>query len=348
MNLDALPGPLSNLTALAAIAMLLLAIIVPVFIGSFEANLLVTVMILGLFAMSFNLLFGYTGLLSFGQAAYFGIAAYMFAIIRVNRVEMLPQLGVLPAIVVAILAAMVLALLFGIICVQRGEIYFAMLTLALSMMIYQLANQRSDLSGGDNGLIVSAPPIEIAGFSISLLDIMVKYYVTLGVLVVSLYIMWRVVNSPYGALLIAIRENPERAEFIGVPTKYYQLSSFVIAGTFSGIAGVFFAIHNFIVTPSIFHWSISAEPLLMTLLGGPYSFLGPFLGAFLFVFLEQLLNNITDSWQIALGIILIPIVLFAPGGVASLLTELKDWALDAIKSTDEPAGQPESKGERQD
>lgn len=348
MNLDALPEQLSNLTALAAIGMLLLAIIVPVFIGPFEANLLVTVMILGLFAMSFNLLFGYTGLLSFGQAAYFGIAAYMFAIIRVDRVEMLPELSVLPAIVVAIFTAMVLALLFGIICVQRGEIYFAMLTLALSMMIYQLANQRSDLSGGDNGLSVSVPPIEIAGFSINLLDIIVKYYVTLGVLVVSLYIMWRIVNSPYGALLIAIRENPERAEFIGIPAKYYQLSSFVLAGTFSGIAGVIFAIHNFIVTPSIFHWSISAEPLLMTLLGGPYAFFGPLLGAFLFIFLEQALNNITDYWQIGLGLILIPIVLFVPGGVASLLEGLRDRVQDAIGRSEDIADQPDSKGERQD
>jgi branched-chain amino acid transport system permease protein len=123
---------------------------------------------------------------------------------------------------------------------------------------------------------------------------------------------------------MAIRENPERAELIGIHVTRYQLSSFVIAGMFAGFAGALFAVRNFIVTPDMLHWSTSAEPVLMTLLGGPGAFLGPTLGAFLFVALEQVLSRITDYWQFGLGVILVPIVLFAPGGVMSLLREQAD------------------------
>jgi branched-chain amino acid transport system permease protein len=222
-----------------------------------------------------------------------------------------------------------------------------MLTLALSMMVFQVANQWTEVSGGEDGVIVSLPPIEVAGITINILDVVTKYYLTLGLLVISMFIIWRVVHSPYGALLIAIRENPQRAKLIGVPVNRYQLSSFIIAGVFSGVAGVLFAVHNFLVTPGLLHWSTSAEPILMTLLGGPSSFFGPLLGAFLFIFLEQALTTITDFWQIGLGLILIPIVLFVPGGVASLLNSARERARSALEDRQEYDRATETK-EKQD
>ncbi|MFC7157119.1 branched-chain amino acid ABC transporter permease [Halomarina halobia] len=292
------------------------------YLGGYTVGLLITVMILTLFATSFNLLFGYTGLLSFGHAAYFGVAAYVLGILLSGRLDLVPEsLGsIVPAAALAVLVAGSCAAAFGLLCVQRGEIYFAMLTLAFNMMLYQVAYQWDDVTGGANGITVSPPPLELAGITVDFLDTVTFYYLTFSLLVLSLAVLWRIVHSPYGALLVAISENPDRAEMIGVPVKRYQLSSFVIAGTFAGIAGVLFSVRNFIVTPGTLHWSMSAEPVLITLLGGPSSFFGPAIGAFMFVFLEEWLTGITEFWQIGLGLVLVPIVLFVPGGLVGLVT----------------------------
>lgn len=292
-------------------------------LGEYTFGLLITVMILALFATSFNLLFGYTGLLSFGHAAYFGVAAYVLGILLSGRLEMVPEAfgSVVPAAVLAVVAAAVFAAVLGFLCVQRGEIYFAMLTLAFNMMLYEIVFQWDEISGGANGITVSPSPLEVAGFTINFLDTVTFYYLTFAILVAALVVLWRIVHSPYGALLVAIRENPERAEMIGIPVKRYQLSAFIVAGTFAGVAGVLFSIRNFIVTPNTLHWSMSAEPVLITLLGGPSSFFGPIIGAFVFVFLEEGLTSITEHWQIGLGLILIPIVLFVPGGLVGLASD---------------------------
>lgn len=315
----------SKLRVLIAFAVLILGVLPLVAmkaLGEYTIGLLITVMILTLFATSFNLLFGYTGLLSFGHAAYLGISAYVLGILLSGRFDLLPEVltTIVPAAILAVFAAGIAAVIFGVLCVQRGEIYFAMLTLAFNMMLYQAAFKWDNITGGANGITVSPPPLEVAGFTVNFLDTVTFYYLTFGILLIALAVLWRIVNSPYGALLIAIRENPERAEMIGVPVKRYQLSSFTLSGIFAGVAGVLFSIRNFIVTPDTLHWSMSAEPVLITLLGGPSSFLGPAIGAFMFVFLEEWLTNITEFWQIGLGLILIPIVLFVPGGLVGLVT----------------------------
>lgn len=325
MNLTLAARRSSRLKVVVSVALLVFGVLPLVAydaVGEYIFGLLITVMILTIFAMSFNLLFGYTGLLSFGHAAYFGVAAYVLGIFLSGNVESIPDVfgSIIPAAVLAVLAAMVFATIFGILCVQRGEIYFAMLTLAFNMMLYQVAFQWDDLTGGANGITVSPPPLELAGVTVNFLDTVTFYYLTFSILIVTLAVLWRLVHSPYGALLIAIRENPERAEMIGVPVKRYQLSSFIVAGTFAGIAGVLFSIRNFIVTPNTLHWSMSAEAVLITLLGGPSSFFGPAIGAFVFVFLEEALTSVTEHWQIGLGLILIPIVLFVPGGLVGLVT----------------------------
>ena len=337
----------SKLRAVVAAALLVFGVLPLVafdVLGEYTVGLLISVMILTLFATSFNLLFGYTGLLSFGQAAYFGVAAYVLGILLSGRIEMVPESlsSIVPAAILAVVAATAFAALFGVLCVQRGEIYFAMLTLAFNMMLYQIAYQYDDLTGGANGITVSPPALELGGFTVSFLDTVTFYYITFGILVVALGVLWRIVNSPYGALLVAIRENNERAEMIGVPVKRYQLSAFIVSGMFAGVAGVLFAIRTFIVTPGTLHWSMSAEPVLMTLLGGPSSFFGPAIGAFLFVFLEEALTNVTEYWQVGLGLILIPIVLFAPGGVVGLLTGDTEYSLRSVFDSDVDADhQPE-------
>lgn len=307
--------------ATATIGLLVAILPLTGLVSEFYLGLLISAMVLALFATSFNLLFGYTGLLSFGHAAYFGAGAYTLALVLDGRVTFLPAMfeSFVPAMILAVLAAGVLALVLGFFCVRRGEIYFAILTLAFSMMVYEVVFTWNDFTGGSDGVTVLPTPIELGPLTVNLQNTATFYYLTFVLLVGSLALMWRLVNSPYGELLIAIRENPERATMIGVPVERYQLSSFVIAGLFAGLAGTLFAVRTFIVTPDTLHWSMSAEPVLMTLLGGPSSFLGPVVGALLFVGLEQVLSNVTEHWQFGLGLLLIPIVLFFPDGITGLI-----------------------------
>lgn len=290
-------------------------------LSEFYLGLVISAMVLALFALSFNLLFGYTGMLSFGHAAYFGTGAYTLALALDGQLGFLPSTfeSFLPAMVLAVVAAAVMALVLGYLCVQRGDIYFAILTLALSMMLYETVYTWNDFTGGSDGITVLVEPIELAGLTLNLIDTVTFYYLTLALLVVSIVLIWRLINSPYGELLLTIRENPERATMIGVPVKRYQLSAFVIAGTFAGLAGTLFAVRTFIVTPHTLHWSMSAEPVMMTLLGGPSAFVGPIIGAVMFVGLEQVLSNVTEYWQFGLGLLIVPIVLFFPDGLVGIL-----------------------------
>lgn len=313
-----------------AVGILVLSLPLSGVLSDFHLGLIINIMVLGIFAMSFNLLFGYTGLLSFGHAAYFGIGAYTFGLAVTGQLGFLPPLfeSFIPAMILGVLIAGLFAAVFGIFCVQRDDIYFAILTLAFSMMSYEVVYNWNALTGGSDGFSVTVQPIELGGLEFNLVNTSTFYYLAFLLLAISVVILWRIVNSPYGELLIAIRENPRRATMIGVPVKFYQLSSFITAGLFAGLAGTLFAVRTFIVTPGMLHWSMSAEPVLMTLLGGPSAFFGPLVGALLFILLEQVLTNITEYWQFGLGIILVLIVLFAPNGVVGLLrstTDLPDF-----------------------
>ncbi len=342
--------PTSRNGVLALVAVFVMAVLpFTGILSEFYLGLVISAMVLALFALSFNLLFGYTGLLSFGHAAYFGASAYTLGLVLQGTPGFVPDLfqSFVPALILAVLVAGVVALVLGFLCVQRGDIYFAILTLALSMMLYETMYTWNDVTGGSDGLIVLAEPIELAGLTLSLLDTNTFYFLTLLVLVGSALLLWRLVHSPYGEILISIRENPERATMIGVPVKRYQLSAFVIAGLFAGLAGALFAVRTFIVTPHTLHWSMSAEPVMMTLLGGPSAFVGPVIGAVLFVGLEQVLSNVTEYWQFGLGLIIVPVVLFFPDGIVGLfrgdggrLTKIKEYVTD-VTGGDDPTFEEE-------
>ncbi|WP_424018883.1 branched-chain amino acid ABC transporter permease [Halorientalis pallida] len=333
-------------TTLLALGLFLAMLALPVtgLLSTFHLGLVISAMVLALFALSFNLLFGYTGLLSFGHAAYFGTGAYTLALALDGKLGFLPGVfeTFVPALLLSVGVAGLVALVFGYLCVQRGDIYFAILTLALSMMLYETMYTWNDFTGGSDGITVLVEPIELGGLTVNLIDTGTFYYLALLVLAASGLVLWRLVNSPYGELLLSIRENPERAKMVGIPVKRYQLSAFVIAGLFAGLAGTLFAVRTFIVTPHTLHWSMSAEPVMMTLLGGPSAFFGPIIGAVVFVGLEQVLSNVTEYWQFGLGLIIVPVVLFFPDGIAGLVrgddSALADARayLDDIRGGDEP------------
>jgi branched-chain amino acid transport system permease protein len=305
--------------AVGVLGLLVVLLVAPLVLSEFLTGVIIMTMILGLFAMGFNVLFGYTGLLSFGHAAFYGAGAYIVAIFLSHSAVPETVQSLIPAILLGIVGTVAIAAVIGILCVQRGEIYFSMLTLAFSMMLYRGVIQFDSITGGVNGLIISGTQINLGFASFDALNTGVYYYFTFFVVVGAIALLWRIIHSPYGELLKAVRENPERAEFIGLPVKYYQWSSFILSGTVAGLAGALAASRIFVVTPGTVHWLKSAEPVIVTLIGGPSSFLGPIVGATIFIGLEQVLTGVTSNWQAALGIVLIPLVIYAQNGVVGLV-----------------------------
>ena len=267
-----------------------------------------------LFAVSLNLLLGTTGLVSFGHVAYFGIGAYVCGIL-------MKTYGVafslaLPA---AALGAALFALVAGFFCVRLIRIYFAMLTLAFSQIVWAICFTWNDVTGGDQGLPeVPYPDLEwmsaIPGFD-GLRSTDQFYLVTLGVVAASLAAIRRISLSPFGRMLTTIRENPERAAFIGVNVRAYELAAFVFAGAFAGIAGALFGISSRGVFADFVYWPKSAEVMIMTILGGMEYFWGPPLGAATLVILNQQITSWTEYWSLALGFILLVLLFSFPGGI---------------------------------
>ena len=265
------------------------------------------ILIFGLFAVSLNLLLGYTGLVSFGQAAYFGIGAYSCALLMKRASLVFPL-----AFVTAGAFGAIAALIIGFFCVRLTKIYFAMLTLAFSQIVWAIAFKWNSLTGGDTGFIGIPFP--------QYLDSRTRYYYfTFAVVACSLFIIRKIVNSPFGRILTTIRENPERTVFIGINVKFFQLIAFIISGFFSAIAGALFGVFNHSVFPDILFWPASAEVLIMAILGGMYSFFGPVVGAAVLLYLRMQVATYTQYWPLILGTILAVLLFFFPGGIVGFV-----------------------------
>lgn len=280
--------------------------------GDYYVQLCTEILIAGLLAVSLNFLLGFTGLVSLGHAAYLGVGAYAFALLTKN---------VYPSMWAGLAAAgascALLAWCIGVFCVRLAGLYFAMLTLAFSQVIYTVAYYWRGVTGGDDGMLgIPRPGIGIPGaFEISLESFTVFYYFVLCVVAALLLIAWRIANSPFGRVLQAIRENPERVEFIGLPVHRYKLAAFVLAGALGGFAGGLYAAFQGYISPDLLYWTQSGEIVLMTILGGMYSFLGPAFGAGLLLFIRDTVLNFMEYWRIVVGGVLVFLVLFLPGGI---------------------------------
>jgi branched-chain amino acid transport system permease protein len=274
----------------------------PLVLGESHIFLTIDFMIMALFAMSYNLLLGQAGMLSFGHATFYGLGAYTVAILQ-NRYGVPVWLGLFAAPFVAALAA----LLIGWFSVRLTGMYFAMLTLAFGELILVLVVSRYTLTGGDDGLPVGLPDW--------LLPAHHYYYFCFAVVCCCLFLIRRIVISPFGMALAAIRDNRERARYVGLNVKSVELRVFIVAGAFAGIAGGLRSPLQQMAFPHLLSWSQSADPLLMTLAGGIKTFVGPIVGAALFVFANFLVTSYLAYPLLVFGVVVLLIVLFLPDGI---------------------------------
>jgi branched-chain amino acid transport system permease protein len=299
---------------------LVLLLIVPLVAGRFYQFLLTQILIASLVAVAFNLLLGTTGLLSFGQMAFYGVGAY-----TVGLLAMKAGFGTLPALLLSPVFAALVAGVIGFFCVRLSGVHFAMLTLAFGQLVYTIAFKWYGFTGGDNG--IQGIPIRPLPGGIDIGSTKAMYYFALAAVGICVECLRRIRSSPFGATLKAIRENSQRAAYLGVNVKLYQWTAFVIAGAFTGLAGGLYAVMEKAITPDIIHWTKSGEPVFMTIIGGIYTFAGPVVGAAVFVVLNSYLVAWTENWGLVLGIILLVMVLLLPGGVVGFINEKARGAL---------------------
>ena len=308
-----------------AVPIVIILALVPVVASTYQTQLLTYGLTLAIAALGFNLLLGYTGLLSFGHSAYFGAGAYAVAL-------MMRYLGVSSMelfLLGGIVCSAALAALFGVVCVRHTRIFFAILTLALSQVLWTLAYKFFWITGGTDGLRVPFSKLTLLGGLIGFPGadafarfISFYYYYVLVVFCVCTALMWLIVHSPFGKTLQAIRDNETRARFLGVRIWRFRWLAFLVSGIFTGLAGTLWVPLNGLTTPDVLYWPQSGKIVFFAVLGGFRNFSGPIVGAVLFNYLEVYAIALTEYWQITLGAILIILVTFLPAGIVGTAQRL--------------------------
>jgi branched-chain amino acid transport system permease protein len=273
--------------------------------------LAINILIFGLFAVGFNLLFGYTGLLSFGHAAFLGVGSYLTGI---GMVHFGMPWGL--AVLLGVASAALVGVVMGYLAIRTRGIYFSMVTLALAQIVYYAFYKAERWTGGENGLRgIQVPQMEVFGVTLDFLNPNVKYYVILAFVAVALWFVSRLLASPFGAVIEAVRENEKRAAACGYDVARTKLLVFVISAALCGLAGALRALHLSVVPIESLHYLLSGQAVMMCLLGGMGTFFGPFIGAGVFLTLEDVVTTMTKHWMAIVGTVFIIFVLFFPAGI---------------------------------
>jgi branched-chain amino acid transport system permease protein len=271
-----------------------------------------------------NLLLGFTGLLSFGHAMFLAIGAYTAAYLTSAKIMIL-EVTLLSAAAVAV----VVAVPIGLLCIRYIKIYFSMLTLAFSMLLYSFLFKFYLITGGDEGIRIKLPaPLLIDLSKLDTVAILTgpMYYYVFGMLIVLTFLMWRISRSAFGLGLRAIRENEQKAQYLGVNVQRHRLVVFVIAAAYGALGGVIVAIPVGLAEPSLAYWVQSGNLVFMLLLGGFTNFFGPVLGAIAFIFFQDELMSYTEYWRLTFGVLLAVIVIFFPNGLMGIVDPRRLWS----------------------
>jgi branched-chain amino acid transport system permease protein len=302
-------GSINWKSAVLGLGLVVFLLVAPTFLPRFYVYLLALIIVTGLLATSLNMALGYGGMYQFHHAVFYGMGAYACALMLTKT-----HLSPVFAFIAGPVAAAILSLIMGIICVRLSKLYFGMLQLSLGSLVWAVVFRWYTFTGGDDGIHGVPMPSLISSITGS-------YYFTLIVAGVCLCVMYLIINSPFGRIFQAIRDNPERSEAIGVNVKRHQLVGLVIAGFFGGIAGVLFVTVEGSVFPDLMFWTLSLEILIMCLLGGWFTFLGPMLGAAIIVTLRTIIGVYTGYWTMVLAVVLMVLIFFLPEGVLGWFQE---------------------------
>ena len=288
----------------------LVLFILPLFIPRFYTYILALIYVTSLLAMSLNLVVGHGGMFQFHHGVFYGVGAYTIALMLKKA-----SLPMWTGFIAGPIAAAIIGLIIGSLCVRLTRLYFGMLQISLGSLIWVIVFRWYSFTGGDDGIPgISMPPI--------LSSLNNSYYFILIILVICLILMYMILKSPFGSILQAIRDNPQRCEAVGINVRRHQLAAIVIATFFAGVAGVLFVVLERSVSAELLFWVLSLEIFIMCLLGGWFTFAGPILGAAIIVALRTFVGIFTEYWTLILGIVLILIIFFLPEGVMGYVQKL--------------------------
>jgi len=302
-------------TRTAGLFVLLVLLILPFLLSDYPRALVSEILIFAIFAMSLDLLLGFTGLMSFGHAGFFGLGAYSVAVLG-TLFGMNAWIGLAAGVIIAGCGAA----LIGLFCVRTGGIPFLMLTLAFSQLLFSIALKWRDVTGGSDGMALAEKP-SFFGFELS--NSLAMYFMALSFFVLVFWSLRRLLNAPLGHVFVGIRENEPRMNAIGYPTRVYKLASFTIAGAIAGLAGGLYTIFNGFISTDALYWTASGDILIMTMLGGAGTLIGPAIGTAIFLLMKNVVSSYSQHWLSIIGITFIACVMFFPGGLWGTLQKLR-------------------------
>jgi branched-chain amino acid transport system permease protein len=310
-------------SCLVLIAIFLASAFMPALLKQYHLNMLTEIIIFSLYAVSYNLLLGYAGLLSFGHAMFFGLGAFMTAVAIIH----IPGLSLWNALLIGLATTIAAGLVLGSLLLRTKGAYFALLTLAFNSLFYAVATKWHTVTGGDDGLSITRPLLNLGFASASIAKLTNFYYLTLIVVGAAIVFCWYFTHTAMGQTVLLMRENEERMKFLGYNTNISRLLLFTFTGAMAGLAGAFYTLHFQFVSISAISVDMTTTVLLMTFVGGTKTFWGPILGAFVYTILQNYLSNITDRWPLFMGFIFIFMVLFLPGGLSEVIRNLRQRLL---------------------
>jgi branched-chain amino acid transport system permease protein len=308
-------APATVQTRVAGLLVLVVLLILPFLLSNYPRALVSEIFIFAIFAMSLDLLLGFTGLMSLGHAAFFGLGAYAVAVLGA-QFGLNAWLGLVAGVAIAGAGAA----LIGFFCVRTGGIPFLMLTLAFSQLVFSVALKWREVTGGSDGMAIAEKP-SFFGFDLS--NSLTMYFMALSFVVLVYGGLRRLLNAPLGHAFVGIRENEPRMLAIGYPTRAYKLLAFTIAGAVAGLAGGLYAIFNGFISTDAMYWTASGDILIMTMLGGAGTLIGPAIGTAIFLLMKNVVSSYSEHWLSIIGVTFICCVMFFPGGVWGALRNLR-------------------------
>jgi branched-chain amino acid transport system permease protein len=300
-------------------ALFALGALMPIVLKPYHVNMLTEIIVFALYAVSYNLLLGYAGLLSFGHAMFFGMGAFTVAVSLIH----IPGLSMWGAIGLALAMTTAVGFVAGGLLLRHKGSYFALLTLAFNSLFYAVATKWHSVTGGDDGLSITRPELALGLTTINLAGIESFYYFTFIAVGAALVFCWYFTQTAMGQTVLMMRENEERMKFLGYNTNVSRLILFTFTGAVAGLAGAFYTLHFQFCSQSAISVDMTTTVLLMTFVGGTGTFWGPMLGAFVYVILQNYLSDITDRWPLFMGLIFVFMVLFIPGGLTQIIQSVK-------------------------